>query len=145
MISMNCRPPLAIAVSSAARLPAAKALIRNRSRRTMGSATLVSATQKAASSPMPAAMPPSTHGLVQPVAWPPYGWIPWVIATRIAAVPAVKVTLPTQSMRARWRAPTSRRLRYDQTVPPMPNGTLTQNTARQSIAASRPPATRPRN
>jgi hypothetical protein len=30
-------------------------------------------------------------------------------------------------------------------VPRMPNGTLTQNTARQSIAASRPPATSPRN
>ena len=30
-------------------------------------------------------------------------------------------------------------------MPKTPNGTLTQKTARQSIAASSPPATRPRN
>ena len=34
---------------------------------------------------------------------------------------------------------------YAQTVPNTPTGTLIQNTARQSQAASRPPATRPMN
>ena len=36
-------------------------------------------------------------------------------------------------------------LRYVHTVPKMPTGTFTQNTARQSTAASSPPTTRPMN
>lgn len=48
-------------------------------------------------------------------------------------------------MRPGLRVPTSRRLRYDHTEPTTAIGTLTQNTARQSIAASNPPATSPRN
>ena len=56
-----------------------------------------------------------------------------------------KVTLPPQSIFAGRGVPTSRRLRIDQIVPNTPTGTLTQNTARQSISASSPPATRPRN
>ncbi len=68
-----------------------------------------------------------------------------MIAASSDAVPTAKVMLPPQSIRARRGARTSRRLRIDHTVPNRPNGTLTQNTARQSISASRPPATRPRN
>ena len=60
-------------------------------------------------------------------------------------MPAVKVRLPIQSMRAGCGVPISRRLRYDQIVPITPIGTLTQNTARQSMVASRPPASSPRN
>lgn len=63
----------------------------------------------------------------------------------MTAVPSAKVTLPPQSIRDRCGLLTSRRLRIDQTVPRMPNGTLTQNTARQSSSASSPPATSPRN
>ncbi len=56
-----------------------------------------------------------------------------------------KVRLPSQSMRPGRPAEVSRRLRYDQIVPVMLIGTLTQNTARQSTTASRPPASSPRN
>jgi hypothetical protein len=65
--SMNCRPPRAIEPSSDAAFPAAKARIRNRLSWNIGSAIFVSSTQKRASSTTPAARPPSTHGLVQPV------------------------------------------------------------------------------
>ena len=67
------------------------------------------------------------------------------MATRIALSPAANVRLPHQSMRPRCRSPLSRSLRYAQIVPKTPTGTLTQNTARQSQAASSPPATSPMN
>jgi hypothetical protein len=71
MISMNWRPPRAIAVSSAAMFPAAKARTRKSESRNMGSATRASATQKSTSSATPPARPASTSGFVQPVALPP--------------------------------------------------------------------------
>ena len=64
---------------------------------------------------------------------------------RIITSPTPKVTLPHQSMRASLRVPTSRSLRYAQTVPNTPIGTLIQNTARQSTSARMPPTTRPMN
>jgi len=145
MISMNCIPPRAMAASSAAALPAAKALILKRPMWNIGCATLVSMTQKLASSVTPPARPPSTHGLVHPIERPPYGWMPYVMAIRRIPPPAAKVRLPGQSIRPYCRLLVSRRLRYAQIVPNTPMGTFTQNTARQSHAASRPPATRPTN
>jgi len=71
MMSMNCRPPRAIELSRLAMFPAANARIRNRPIRNIGSAIFVSSTQNPASSAIPAAMPPSTNGLVHPVGWPP--------------------------------------------------------------------------
>ena len=59
--------------------------------------------------------------------------------------PSAKVRLPHQSIRAGCRAEISRSERYAQTVPRMPKGRFTQNTARQSHADSRPPSTRPMN
>ena len=53
--------------------------------------------------------------------------------------------LPSQSIRACVLIPVSRRLRKDQIVPPMPIGTDTRNTRRQSTAASTPPRIRPMN
>ena len=44
--------------------------------------------------------------------------------------PAANVRLPSQSIGARVRTPISRRLRYDQIVPTMPNGTETRKTSR---------------
>ncbi len=49
------------------------------------------------------------------------------------------------SILAGVRMPISRRLRYDQMVPPSPIGTETMNTSRQSTAASTPPRIRPMN
>lgn len=71
MISMNCIPPRAIAVSSAARFPAVNARMRNSDSWNIGDGTLVSITQNPASSAIPAPSPPSTRGLPQPVAAPP--------------------------------------------------------------------------
>jgi hypothetical protein len=68
-----------------------------------------------------------------------------VTATRIALRPIAKVALPHQSIRAGCRAPLSRSRKYAHKVPAMPTGTFTQNTARQSHAASSPPAVSPRN
>jgi hypothetical protein len=58
MISMNCRPPRAIATTRPAMLPAVNALIRNKVSRNIGSATLPSITAKAASSRTPPMMHP---------------------------------------------------------------------------------------
>ncbi|SFY52137.1 hypothetical protein STEPF1_05407 [Streptomyces sp. F-1] len=71
MISMNWSPPRAIAVSRAARLPAANARTRNSDSRNIGSATWVSTTQNTSNSTTPPISPARTQGLVQPVAWPP--------------------------------------------------------------------------
>jgi hypothetical protein len=68
-----------------------------------------------------------------------------VTATRIALRPIAKVALPHQSIRAGCRAPLSRSRKYAHKVPAMPTGTFTQNTARQSHAASSPPAVSPMN
>jgi hypothetical protein len=71
MISMNCSPPRAIAISSAARFAAAKARMRNSPRLNIGSAIRVSARQNTTRSRDPPARPLRTQGFVQPVEWPP--------------------------------------------------------------------------
>jgi len=71
MMSMNCNPPRPTEAISPARLPAQNARMRNRLRWNIGSATLVSMMQKAASRPMPPNTPASTHGLPHPVAESP--------------------------------------------------------------------------
>ena len=71
MISMNCMPPRPSASMKLARLPQAKARILNRESRNSGSATLVSTTPNTTSSAIPPKMAVSTHGLVQPIGWPP--------------------------------------------------------------------------
>ena len=43
----------------------------------------------------------STVGFVQPIVWPPYGWMPYVSPTMIAMRPRAKVMFPGQSMRRR--------------------------------------------
>jgi hypothetical protein len=76
MISMNCMPPREVAASTLARLPAANGRIRNRCIENIGSGTRVSMITKATRSATPPTSPTTTQGLVQPVAWSPYGWIP---------------------------------------------------------------------
>jgi hypothetical protein len=71
--------------------------------------------------------------------------MPLVTPIRIALRPTANVMLPHQSIRPGCRSPLSRSDRYAHTVPITPTGTLTQNTARQSIAARTPPATSPMN
>ena len=71
MISMNCMPPRPSASIRLARLPQTKARILNRESRNSGSATLVSTTPNTTSSAIPPKMAVSTHGLVQPMGWPP--------------------------------------------------------------------------
>ena len=69
--SMNCRPPRAMELSRLAAFPAAKARIRNRPIRNIGSAILVSMMPNAISRAAPSTRPPTTFGLVQPVECPP--------------------------------------------------------------------------
>src|SRR5215475_11345372 len=145
MISMNCNPPRPIEASRPARLAPAKVGFLNSPMRNIGSATFVSTTQNTTSSATPPMRPASTQGFVQPVEWPPYGWIPYVMPASNADRPTANVTLPHQSMRPALRVPSSCSERYDQKVPKMPIGTLTQNTDRQSHSARSPPATRPMN
>ena len=52
-------------------LPAVNGRILNSPRLNIGSVTLVSMTQNAASTAMPPMIRPSTSGLVQPIVWPP--------------------------------------------------------------------------
>jgi hypothetical protein len=65
--------------------------------------------------------------------------------TSTAIRPTAKVMLPHQSIRACWRTPVSCSFRYAQIVPITPNGTDTRKIRFQSIGASTPPTTRPRN
>ena len=76
MTSMNCSPPRAIEPIRLAAFPAANARILNRLIRNIGSGIFVSMIPKMISSAAPPISPASTQGLVQPVAWPPYGWMP---------------------------------------------------------------------
>ena len=71
MIRMNIRPPRPSPASRLDTLPAVNARILNRLSRNIGSATLVSIRQNAASTAMPPPMAPITSGLVQPIAAPP--------------------------------------------------------------------------
>ena len=52
-------------------LPAVNARIRNRLSRNIGSGTLVSTQTNTPSMTIPPNIAASTHGLVQPVGWPP--------------------------------------------------------------------------
>ena len=52
-------------------LPAVNARIRNRLSRNIGCGTLVSTQTNSPRMAMPPKMAASTHGLVQPVGWPP--------------------------------------------------------------------------
>ena len=61
-------PPLAIAESSTARLPAAKARMRKSRRLNIGSATRVSMNTKTTSTATPPAIIASTNGFAQPMA-----------------------------------------------------------------------------
>ena len=70
MISMNCWPPRAMAMTRPAMLPAVNALIRNKLSWNMGSAILLSMTPNAMSSSRPPASRPITVGLVQPFSSP---------------------------------------------------------------------------
>ena len=70
MISMNCWPPRAMAMSRPAMLPAVNALIRNKPSSNIGSAILLSMMQNTTSSATPPTSRPITVGLVQPMAWP---------------------------------------------------------------------------
>jgi hypothetical protein len=108
MISMNCRPPRATAFSSAAALPAQNAWMRNSPRWNIGCGTRVSTRQNAASSARPPTSPETTHGFVQPSAWPPYGWMPYVIAASSTVRPSANVALPHQSTRTAVPAPRGR-------------------------------------
>src|ERR1035437_6041634 len=85
--------------------------IRKRSRWNIGWGTRISMTQKMASTMAPPMRALNTHGLVHPMMWPAYGWIPYVMATRIEMRPTPKVRLPHQSMRPWWRTPLSWSLR----------------------------------
>jgi hypothetical protein len=71
MMSMNISPPRPMPANRVEMLPALKARIRKRSRRNMGSATLDSTTQKAASRATPPRRHESTNGLVHPMVCPP--------------------------------------------------------------------------
>ena len=70
MISMNCWPPRAMAMSRPAMLPAVNALILNKLSSNIGSAMLRSMRQNTTSSATPPPSRPITSGLVQPMAWP---------------------------------------------------------------------------
>ena len=70
------RPPRPSEESSEATLPMAKDRSRNNGRWNIGSLTCTSMTQKAARRATPPARLPTTIGLVQPIVWPPYGWMP---------------------------------------------------------------------
>jgi hypothetical protein len=76
MIRMNCSPPRARNISSAARFPAVNARIRNSARSNIGSATRDSIQQKSARNATPPINIVSTNGDVHPIVWPPCGWMP---------------------------------------------------------------------
>src|SRR6185369_5743900 len=145
MISMNCRPPRAIEASRLAALPPVKIGLRNSRNGNIGSATRTSTATNPARMATPPISPASTHGLVQPMLCPPYGWMPYVMAASTAVRPIAKVALPHQSMRALRRIPVSCNDLYAQMVPMTPTGTLTQKMDRQFHSASTPPSTSPMN
>ncbi len=70
------RPPRPRLDSRLARFPAVNGRILNRLIRNIGSVTRVSMTQNAMSSATPPPMRLMTSGLVQPMTWLPYGWMP---------------------------------------------------------------------
>ena len=76
MISMNISPPRPSEASSVAMQPAEKARMRKRPSLNIGSVVRISMATNPASTAMPPTMPTITFGLVQPIGWPPYGWMP---------------------------------------------------------------------
>ena len=66
-MSMNCRPPRAMATTKPAMLPAVNARIRNRLSWNIGSAILVSITANTASRAAPPISSPRTDGFAQPM------------------------------------------------------------------------------
>ncbi len=145
MMSMNCNPPRPTEDIRPARLPSPNDAERNSLMSTIGSATRNSMKQNATSSSSPAVIAPSTHGLVQPVVAPPYGWMPYVMPVSSAVSPTANVSVPAQSSCPGVRTPSSFSERMLQTVPSTPIGTPTQKMARQSNSESTPPISRPRN
>ncbi len=145
MISMNISPPRATAERNVESVPNVNARIRNSGSLNIGSGTRRSMVANAIRLTAAAPIRPITRMLVQPVAWPPAGRIPYVTATIMNTSPSAKVTLPHQSIGARFGTLRSSSLRYAQTVPKTPTGTEIRNTRRQSMGASRPPSTRPTN
>ncbi len=145
MMIMNISPPRPIEPSSAATVPKVNPRMRNRLTRNIGSATRVSTTTNTASRAAPPMIASRTDGFVQPIEWPPYGWIPYVMPTSTDTRPTAKSTLPHQSTRDRFTTPVSRSLRYAHAVPNKPTGTDTRNTRCQSVVLSRPPTIRPMN
>ena len=67
MINMNMRPPRLSDARKLATLPAVNARMRNRDRRNIGWATLVSMTPKATRMRIPPMISVITMGLVQPM------------------------------------------------------------------------------
>ena len=122
-----------------------KALILKSDSRNIGCFARRSMTRKAIKEATPAASMTMTGSLVHAMGLPLAGWMPSVIPIMIEIKPAAKVILPAQSMLARWRSPSSRSFKYDQTVPRSPSGTETRKTSRQLMAASTPPKIKPMN
>ncbi len=71
--------------------------------------------------------------------------MPYVMPVSNDVSPSANSTLPGMSSDPGFFVPTSCSDLMDQMVPTMPRGTLTMNTARQSMTASRPPRMRPMN
>ena len=145
MISMNMSPPRATAERKLESTPNVKARMRNSGSLNIGCAMCASTNANHVSRRTPAAMQPSTKGLVQPIGLEPCGRMPYVIPIMIRTRPTANVAFPIQSIGARLRTPISLSLRCDHTVPTRPNGTETRNTSRQSMGASSPPTRRPMN
>jgi hypothetical protein len=78
-------------------LAAVNILFLKRSRRNIGSATLVSINGKATRRASPEARDAITHGLLQPIEELPDGMTAYVTTTRARISPSAKVTLPQTS------------------------------------------------
>ena len=76
MISMNISPPRLIPERRVDTLPAVNARIRNSDSRNIGSGTRFSINTNSPTSARPLASIKRTKGLLQPIDWPPCGWIP---------------------------------------------------------------------
>ena len=92
-------------------LPAVNARTLNSPSRNIGAATLVSTQQNRTRTAIPPKMPVSTHGLVHPVGWPPYGSSEYTIPVSTEISPTANRVLPSQSILAGMRTPLSRSMR----------------------------------
>jgi hypothetical protein len=114
MIKMNCSPPRASDRHKVAKFPIAKPRELNNVKSNIGSVTRRSMTAKATRTTSPPMRHERTKGLVQPIAWPPYGCRPHTMPVNSPMRPMAKVKFPIQSMLAGVRAPLSLSLAYDQ-------------------------------